>query len=199
MWPTGLPAIGVPLKGRIPPAEQAAAGRALGRLTDIGWGNRLRPLLSPGAPDGELPGDVLDAVVTVLADWARGPGGWASGGPGAVARPAGVVAVGSRARPRLVRSLGEHVAAVGRLPFLGTVEPAVAEPPIRSNSARRVRALHESLRLPPGLDDAVRTAPGPLLLVDDYTDTGWTLAIAARLLRTAGAGEVLPLVLAIQG
>lgn len=37
MWPTGLPAIGVDLKGRIPVGEQAATGRALGRLSDIGW------------------------------------------------------------------------------------------------------------------------------------------------------------------
>lgn len=49
MWPTGLPAIGVDLKGRIPAGEQAASGRALGRLSDIGWGNRLRPMLAPQA------------------------------------------------------------------------------------------------------------------------------------------------------
>jgi ATP-dependent DNA helicase RecQ len=36
-------------------------------------------------------------------------------------------------------------------------------------------------------------------LVDDFTETGWTLAVAARALRRAGAGEVYPLVLAIQG
>ena len=39
----------------------------------------------------------------------------------------------------------------------------------------------------------------PLLLVDDRTDTGWTLAEATRVLREAGCGPVLPLVLAIDG
>jgi ATP-dependent DNA helicase RecQ len=34
--------------------------------------------------------------------------------------------------------------------------------------------------------------------VDDFTDSGWTLAVAARLLRRAGAPGVLPLVLAQQ-
>ena len=34
--------VGMELKGRIPAGEQAAQGRALGRLSDIGWGNRLR-------------------------------------------------------------------------------------------------------------------------------------------------------------
>lgn len=31
------------------------------------------------AVDGPVPEDVLNAFVTVLADWARSPGGWASG------------------------------------------------------------------------------------------------------------------------
>ncbi|NED93102.1 recombinase RecQ, partial [Streptomyces sp. SID11233] len=70
--------------------------RALGRLSDIGWGNRLRPLLGPDASDGPVPDDVLQAVVAVLADWAKGPGGWASGEKDALTRPAGVVTLPSR-------------------------------------------------------------------------------------------------------
>lgn len=202
MWPTGLPAIGVDLKGRIPAGEQASTGRALGRLSDIGWGNRLRPMLAAQAPDGSIPDDVASAVVTVLADWAKGPGGWASGAPDAPARPVGVVALDSRTRPELVRSLGERIAAVGRMPFLGTVTYADhdADPRIpRSNSAQRLRALHGSLSVPPELAQALASAAGPVLLVDDYADTGWTLAVAARLLRKAGAAGVFPLVLAVQG
>ncbi|RKN06834.1 RecQ family ATP-dependent DNA helicase [Streptomyces radicis] len=198
MWPTGLPGVGVGLKGRIDPGEQAAVGRALGRLSDIGWGNRLRPLLAPAAGDGPVPDDVANAVVTVLADWAKGPGGWASGAADALRRPVGVVTVGSRSRPRLVRSLGERIAEIGRMPVLGTVDTG-AEPLTRSNSARRVQALDGSLRLAPEVAEAVRTAGGPVLLVDDFAETGWTLAMAARLLRAAGGGEVLPLVLALQG
>ena len=37
----------------------------------------------------------------------------------------------------------------------------------------------------------------PLLLVDDVVDSGWTLTEAARVLREAGAGPLLPLVLAL--
>ncbi|MEO3753961.1 RecQ family ATP-dependent DNA helicase [Streptomyces sp. B6B3] len=200
MWPTGLAAIGVELKGRIPAGEQAAPGRALGRLSDLGWGNRLRPLLAAGGTDGPVPDDVLRALVTVVAEWSTAPGGWASGGPDALRRPVGVVTVGSRSRPRLVASLGERIAAIGRLPLLGTLPPADRSAPAgRSNGAQRVRALHDSLTLPEPLAEAVRAAVGPLLLVDDVTESGWTLAMAARLLRRAGAGEVLPLVLAVQG
>ncbi|TDC79459.1 RecQ family ATP-dependent DNA helicase [Streptomyces hainanensis] len=200
MWPTGLPAIGLQLKGRIPAGEQAEPGRALGRLSDIGWGNRLRPLLAPGAEDGRLPKDVLDAVVAVLADWARGPGGWVAGGPDALDRPVGVVGVASRARPRLVGSLAEDVAAAGRMPLLGMVRHAESSARAqRSNSGRRVLELHGSLELAEGTAEAIRATPGPLLLVDDFADSGWTLALVARLLRAEGADRVLPLVLAVQG
>lgn len=198
MWPSGLPAVGVELKGRIPTTEQAAEGRALGRLSDIGWGNRLRPLFAQGAGDCPVPADVVDAVVAVLADWAKGPGGWASGAD-APARPIGVVTIGSHSRPELVRSLGARIAEVGRMPLLGTVECGGGRPSGQSNSAQRVRALYEGLVLPQAVADEIAQQSGPVLLVDDFTDTGWTLAMAARLLRRAGATAVLPLVLAVQG
>ncbi|MER7955020.1 RecQ family ATP-dependent DNA helicase [Streptomyces sp. NPDC096030] len=201
MWPTGLAAVGVDLKGRIPAGEQSFGGRALGRLSDIGWGNRLRPLLTERAPDGPVPDDVVQAVVRVLADWAKGPGGWASGAPDAPARPAGVVTVASRNRPQLVGSLGQRIAEIGRMPLLGTVEyaPEAEELRIsRTNSAQRVVGLHQALTVPPSLAERLGSAGGPLLLVDDLSDSGWTLAVAARLLRRSGAEGVYPLVLAVQ-
>ncbi|MCX5386120.1 RecQ family ATP-dependent DNA helicase [Streptomyces sp. NBC_00083] len=201
MWPTGLAAIGIDLKGRIPAGELAFPGRALGRLSDIGWGNRLRPMLAPGAPDGPVPDDVVQAVVSVLADWAKGRGGWASGGPDAPPRPAGVVTLPSRTRPALVSSLGARIAEIGRMPLLGSL--AYAEGPegervAQSNSAQRVRALHHAFTVPEDLAAALAEAAGPVLLVDDASDTGWTLAVAARLLRRSGAQGVFPLVLAVQ-
>jgi ATP-dependent DNA helicase RecQ len=45
--------------------------------------------------------------------------------------------------------------------------------------------------------DSVAGLTGPVLLVDDRVDTGWTITIAAKLLREAGAPAVLPLVLAV--
>ncbi|WP_217237377.1 RecQ family ATP-dependent DNA helicase [Streptomyces sp. AC555_RSS877] len=202
MWPTGLPAIGVNLKGRIPSGEQATPGRALGRLSDIGWGNRLRPMLAPHAPDAPAPDDVMKAVVTVLADWAKAPDGWASGKPDAPPRPTGVVTMPSRTRPQLVRSLGNRISEVGRLPLLGSLaytdHTADLSLP-RSNSAQRLRALEGALVVPPPLREALDAAHGPVLLVDDVTETGWTLAVAARLLLRSGAQGVLPLVLAVRG
>ncbi|MFE7412056.1 RecQ family ATP-dependent DNA helicase [Streptomyces laurentii] len=202
MWPTGLAAVGVDLKGRIPAGEQSSPGRALGRLSDIGWGNRLRPLLADTAPDGEVPDDVVQAVVRVLADWAKGPGGWASGAPDAAPRPAGVVTVASHRRPRLVGSLGHRIAEIGRMPLLGSVEYAPEAEDLRisrTNSAQRVVGLQRTLAVPADLAERLAAAGGPVLLVDDLADSGWTLAVAARLLRRAGAEGVFPLVLAVQG
>ncbi|MEL5956075.1 DEAD/DEAH box helicase [Streptomyces sp. CLV115] len=202
MWPTGMPALGIELKGRIPAKEQCSTGRALGRLSDIGWGNRLRPLLAENAPDGPVPDDVLQAAVAVLADWARSAGGWAPSVPDATARPVGIVAVPSLTRPQLVGSLAQGVATIGRLPFLGTLTytgPDGAHTARRSNSAQRLRALSGAFAVPETLADALARTPGPVLLVDDCTESGWTLAVAARLLRRAGSDQVLPLVLAAAG
>ncbi|RIV34130.1 DEAD/DEAH box helicase [Micromonospora radicis] len=192
LWPTGLDAVGVPLKGRIAPAEQALPGRAVGRLSDLGWGDRLRGLVGPGTPDGPVPDDVAAAVVEVLKAWAHGDDPWPS-------RPAGVVSVDSRSHPLLIGSLAGHIATVGRLPLLGQVTvagPAAGDGP-RGNSAQRVRALHGTLTVPDPLAAVLATLTGPILLVDDLVDSGWTLTMAARELRRAGAPAVLPLTLAL--
>ena len=201
LWPSGMRAVGVELSGRIPGAELASPGRALGRLTGIGWGARLRALLAPSAPDQDVPDDVLQALVKVLADWSRGPDGWSrDGGPG---RPVGVVTVGSRRRPQLIQSLAARIAATGRLPLLGRVDSGsgaaleAGSPGGWANSAHRLRAVHAALHLPDDTAAAVEAAAGPVLLVDDLVDSGWTMTVAARLLRLAGAPAVLPLALAV--
>ncbi|WP_018656938.1 RecQ family ATP-dependent DNA helicase [Actinomadura flavalba] len=184
MWPTGVKDdLGV--GGRIAAGVQAEPGRALGRLTDIGWGNRLRELLAPGVPDTDVPPDMLDAVIQVLAAWE-----WAE-------RPAGVVSMGSRSRPRLVGGLARRLSEIGRLPFLGEFVPLGDPVPRRHNSAQRLRSVWSSLSLPPETTAAVAASPGPVLLVDDHIDTGWTMTVATRTLREAGAPAVLPLVLAV--
>jgi ATP-dependent DNA helicase RecQ len=40
---------------------------------------------------------------------------------------------------------------------------------------------------------------GPVLLVDDVIDSGWTMTVAARAVRRAGAPSVLPFALAQAG
>ena len=181
-WPTGLDRMGVDLRGRIPAAEQAAPGRALARLTDLGWGGPLRELFAAGAADQQVPARLLDACVRVLADW-----GWDE-------RPVAVAAVPSRTRPALVGSLAQGIARVGRLPFLGGLDLVRDAPPRPSgNSAFRVADLHGAFSAA-----GLAVPEGPVLLVDDIADSRWTLTVAARELRRAGATAVLPFTLALR-
>jgi ATP-dependent DNA helicase RecQ len=185
LWPTGLAAIGVPLSGKISAGEQAEPGRAIGRLSDLGWGSRLRAVMER---DGEPPAELVDAAVAVLADWAKE---WA-------ARPVAVLGIESANRPTLVRGLAERIAGIGRLPLLGTVGSAPGGTG-GVNSAQRVRDVHARLSLHASVADRLSTVDGPVLLVDDLVDSGWTMALAARLVRQAGAPAVLPFALALAG
>ncbi len=193
LWPTGLAAVGVPLKGKIPPSEQILPGRAVGRLSDLGWGARLRALVGPESVDVPVPDEMVAAVVEVLKEWAHGDDAWEQ-------RPAAVVSVGSRRRPKLVDSLAERIAAVGRLPLLGTLSSThTLDSGPRGNSAQRVLALHDSFTVPPEMAKALQDLQGPVLVVDDMSDSGWTMVLAGRALRQAGATGVLPLALAVAG
>jgi ATP-dependent DNA helicase RecQ len=182
-WPTGMSKLDIPLSGRIAASEQAESGRALGRLTDVGWGNRLRELVGVTAKDGPVPDSVFQACVAVLASWK-----WAE-------RPVAVVVVPSVTRPRLTLDLAQRLARIGRLQFLGKLESA-GPAPRRANSAQRLADLSHRLTLPADLAAAISAVNGPILLVDDLVDTGWTMTVAARLLRQAGAAVVLPFALA---
>jgi ATP-dependent DNA helicase RecQ len=108
------------------------------------------------------------------------------------------VTLPSRSRPVLVGTLGERIAGIGRLTYLGALGYATEDGPgpRRHNSAQRLASLWRSLVVPEDLRAALKAADGPVLLVDDQIDTGWTMTVAAALLRDAGADAVLPLALA---
>lgn len=182
-WPSGLDRLGLPLKGRIPGEEQPAEGRALARLTDLGWGGALRDIFRAGAPDQEVPPRMFEACVRVLAEW-----DWDE-------RPVAVAAVPSRTRPRLVGSLARGLAETGRLAWLGSLalDPAASVGRPGGNSAFRVADVHGNLSTA-----GMQVPAGPVLLVDDLADSRWTLTLAARELRRAGATAVLPFVLALR-
>jgi ATP-dependent DNA helicase RecQ len=177
MWPTALTNLGLDLKGRI--GDAAEPGRAVARLTDLGHGQALRELFAEPPTDQRVPEGLARAVVEVLHDW----------------RPHvdGIVVVESATRPTLTADLAEGLSRFLKKPVVGRW--AIAAPEVRPgqgamNSAQRVAAVTRRYRL-----DA-DVPPGAVLLVDDQVATGWTLTIAARALREAGATEVLPLVLA---
>jgi ATP-dependent DNA helicase RecQ len=184
-WPSGMAGLDVPLSGRIGADVIAAPGRALGRLTDVGWGNRLRDLFSPAAAnaDGPVPDDMFTACVQVLASW-----DWEE-------RPVGVVTIGSQSRPKLVANLGDRLASIGRLTMLGEIGSEPSEEP-RANSALRLAQVWQKLTVDAQLAERLFTVHGPVLLVDDRVGTGWTMTVAAKLIRETGVPAVLPFALA---
>ena len=111
----------------------------------------------------------------------------------------GLITLPSRSRPQLIESLGQRMAEIGRMPYLGALTYADgARPGARQyNSAQRLRALWHELEVPDSVRSAVASLDGPVLLVDDRIETGWTMTVATKLLREAGAAAVLPLALAV--
>jgi len=209
-WPSGMDTFGLRLRGRIAPQLQAEPGRAIARLDGLGWSGALRDLFAPRAPDGEtqddspagatstdgeLPVPLRTAAVRVLDDWDAIRSSASGFGI------SGIVAVRSSTRPLLLNHLATGLAGYLGVPLLGTVGPAAGRESTDRhdvNSAMRLAGVEKRLVLELA-EDALSGLEGKsILLVDDYTDSGWTLTVAARLLREAGTGAVHPFVLAVR-
>ncbi|TFD48258.1 ATP-dependent DNA helicase RecQ [Cryobacterium sp. Hh11] len=188
-WPTGMSSLGVAATGKIPLTERAEPGRALARLTDLGWGGPLRDLFATGAADAAAPPAMLAACVRVLAEW-----GWAD-------RPAAIVSMPSRQHPLLIDSVAQSLSEVGRLPWLGALDWANGGPTGEpgGNSAYRLSSVWDRFSVGPDLAEALAPFAGsPILLIDDLADSRWTVTVAARVLRQHGASSVLPFTLALR-
>ena len=196
-WPPGLDRFtgvmgGEVVKGRIPLAERVEPGRVVARLTDLGHGNALRELFASDADgkpvDAEVPPQLAGACLQVLREW-----DWDE-------RPAAVAWVPGLSRPRLVAALGEGLARAGRLRVLGPLGLAPGAAPLpRANSTFRVRDLWTRFHVTPQQEAVLSGLSGPVLLVDDLVDSRWTMTVAGRLLKRAGARAVLPFALAATG
>jgi ATP-dependent DNA helicase RecQ len=216
-WHTGADRLGVEVKGKIAAGELLEPGRVVARLTDLGWGQRLRTLLGDDGVggtvtlDAEAPGieedpdaaldvpvrrsvsdvppddELLKACARVLGAW-----DWAQ-------RPGAVVAMPSRRRPQLVAGVAQGLARIGRLPYLGTLSLAHGGPTggPGGNSAFRLAAVWQRIVVDPELRTRLEElGSAPVLLVDDLVDSRWTMTVAGRELRRAGVPAVLPFALA---
>ena len=185
-WPTGSAVA----KGKIALDERAEVGRAVARLTDLGWGGTLREVFAAGTTDAPITDALLGACVQVLKDW-----NWAE-------RPVAVVNLASRSRPQLVDSLARGIARIGQLQDLGSLD-LVGEGPRHGsggNSVYRLADVWGTIGVGPDLAERLSALAGaPILLIDDRVDSRWTLTVAARELRRHGSGPVLPLALAVVG
>ena len=180
-WPSGLAG----RKGKIAAALQADEGRALADGRGSGWDAPLDVLLADtfdaASPDASAAVDaVVDGLVKVLARWP-----WEE-------RPTWICPLPSRRRGAVIVAVSERLGALGRLP----VHRPVVRDDVRQGYQEDMRnSLHQASAALAGLRVTGEVPDGAVLLIDDITRSGWTLTSAAALLREAGAGRVLPLVL----
>ncbi len=188
MWPSGAQAAG--RRGRIGEGMRAEPGRALAIGEDPAWGSAVADVLRAGVVGQE----VVDGCVRTLSRW-----GWPAG------RPAWVTWLpGTPASEAVGRALGEALGEVGRLrvvealaavpgaPLEAATSPGSGPAPA---SAAAVVALQRLQLSDDGREAVAASGGAPVLVVDATTRTGWSLTVAAALLRGAGAGPVYPLAL----
>ena len=178
--------------GETPVALRRAAARVLDE-----WAALYEPATGDGAPQAGA----------AASDGASGHAGGAVGTDGDGAAPGrrllldGVVAVRSVTRPHLTFHLANGLASYLGKPLIGAIGPVPGhEEPGRHdvNSATRLAGVAARLRLELGEAALAGLAGRRVLLVDDSTDSGWTLTVAARMLRQAGAAAVYPFVLGVR-
>jgi ATP-dependent DNA helicase RecQ len=181
-----MAALGISVSGKIPVQHALSTGRSLARLTDLGWGNRLRERFSANSEDSPIDDGMLRACARVLGDW-----DWEG-------RLVAVVSIPSRSRPLLIDSLARGLAALGRLPHLGALELVGGGPTAGpgGNSAYRLASVWDRFAVSEQLRVALAEHPGPVLLIDDLADSKWTLTVAGGAMREAGVDAVLPFALA---
>lgn len=178
-WPGGgMPQLG--MKGPIGEDHRAEVGRALCVWGDAGWGGLVHQGMYV---DGVFSEDLVDACVELIQRWAPTPA------------PEWVTCLPSTRHPAMVPGFAKRLAAKLGLPFHAVIEKAEERPQQKTmaNSTQQARNVDGAFCLSTALYAA------PVLLVDDLVNSGWTMTMAAWLLREGGSGEVYPLALATTG
>ena len=149
-------------------------------MGDDGWGKLVqRGKQKTGSFDYTL---VAAAVTLICEQWRPTP------------QPTWVTCVPSLNHPDLVPTFARRVSEVLKLPFVPCVH--------KTRPTEPQKAMQNNYQQAHNLRDAFRVEPwsglrGPVLLLDDMVDSGWTFTIVAALLRSAGSGPVFPLALTV--
>ena len=159
-----------------PAALRHEEGRVLSQW-GYGWGAQVQQDKARGRFRPEL----VDAMMEMIQTrWRPEPA------------PMWATCVPSLARPTLVPEFAGQLAARLDIPFLPIVQKIHQNEPQKEQQNRD----HQCRNLD-GVFRVSGTMPaGPVMLIDDVVDSGWTLVVVAKLLREAGSGPVFPVALA---
>lgn len=164
-------------RGNLKPEFQAQEGRVLSHWNDSGWGR----LVADGKHHGCFSDELVDAVVEMIIQrWRPNP------------QATWITCVPSKKHPTLVPEFAKKVAQKLGLPFLDAIYKIKDNQPQKLQNNR----FHQCHNLD-GVFGVKRSFPkGPVFLVDDVVDSGWTLTVLAALLQKKGSGLVYPVALA---
>jgi ATP-dependent DNA helicase RecQ len=176
-WARGLPAP----TGNLKPAQRAEVGRALSREGDAGWWPAVDAVLT----SGEINDELVRGIAATLKRWP-----WEQ-------RPTWVTWIPSRHHDPVLQAVASELGRLGKLPVVPALHWTRDRPEqhTQQNGAPRLGNVWGALEVDPGPDARAALATGPVLVLDDALDSGWTMTVAAERLRHAGAPAVLPFVL----
>ena len=161
----------------LPTEKRHEEGRVLARWGEAGWGEAVM--------EDKHSGRFRKRLASAMADMVQQR--WCP-----QLEPEWVTCVPSFANPTLVRDFAERVAGHLNILFLAVVKKIRQNKPQKHQQNR----YHQCSNLD-GVFEVIEEVPtGPVLLLDDVVDSGWTLAVVAALLREAGCGAVYPAALA---
>ena len=152
----------------------------LARWGDAGWGQAV----AEDKPNNHFRDALVGAVAEMVRErWKPEP------------TPRWITCVPSRTHPQLVPDFARRLAERLGLPFI----PAVTK--VRDNDPQKLQrnAYHQCRNLVGVFSVETPILAGPLLLVDDVIDSGWTMTVVSAILRRAGSGPVWPVALATFG
>jgi ATP-dependent DNA helicase RecQ len=163
----------------IPEAHQLREGRALSIYGEVGWGRLVK---GGKYLAGSFHEQLVEAVAEMLTvHWQPD------------VEPEWVTAIPSLRHPDLVPGFAQRLAEQLRLPYKTALEKIANTNPQKDmeNSVHQAENALSSFRAVPE-----EIAAGPVLLVDDIVDSGWSLTVCGVLLAEAGSGPVVPVALA---
>lgn len=175
IWPFGVfPEV----KRNIPIEFQNEPGHSLSYYGDSGWGKIVK---HGKYNNGSFGNELVEAAYQIIRDtWNPTP------------FPTWLVTIPSIRHLKLVPDFGFRLAKKLGIAFQPVLQLTVAAPEQKTMQNSTMQALNviNSMKV------EGQVLQGPVLLVDDIIDSGWTLTMAGYLLKTNGSGPVYPFTLA---
>jgi len=173
-WPAGIIA---ETRKKIPENQRNEEGLVLSIYGDAGWGGNVR---NGKYVDEHFSDELVEASAEVIREWE------------AIETIEWITYIPSLRRPELVKSFAERLAQELELPIrMALVKPAESpEQKSFENSYHQCKNAYESFDLTNNIEN------GPVLLIDDMYDSGWTFTACGSLLRREGVEAVYPFALA---